>query len=80
MSDDGYQRYLFEYRFDGAEWGIEITARSPQEAKERIAALTWARYKGEIKTKIPVPGAGLIQRITARWLNRSHARADSIRP
>jgi len=55
-----YSRYLFEYRYDGSEWGIEITAKSPEEACERIGALTWARYRGEIAAKIPVPGAGLL--------------------
>jgi len=61
-----FNRYLFEYRHDGAEWGIEIVAKSQQDAQERLSALNWARYKGEIAAKIPVPGAHLINRITAR--------------
>jgi hypothetical protein len=63
FSDDKFNRYLFEYRHDGSEWGIEIQARSQREALDRIKALTWARYKGEIVAKVPVPGAGLIGRI-----------------
>ena len=63
--DSRFNRYLFEYRHDGAEWGIQIIARSPEEARERIGALTWATYKGEIAAQIPLPGTSLIQRITA---------------
>jgi hypothetical protein len=57
VSMDGeYQRYLFEYRHDGSEWGIEIVAKSQQDAQERLKAISWARYKGKIAAKIPVPG------------------------
>jgi len=58
-----YARYLFEYRFDNAEWGLEISAASPAEAQERMKALAWAQYRGEIALRVPVPGAGLILRI-----------------
>jgi hypothetical protein len=64
--DDGYARYLFEYRHDGSEWGIEIVAKSPQDAQERLKALNWARYKGEIAAKIPVPGGRLLRRLFFR--------------
>lgn len=67
ISDNGFNRYLFEYRHEGSEWGLEITARSPDEAKERIKSLAWARYQGEIKAKVPVPAAGLIQWIASRF-------------
>ena len=66
MTSATFQRYLFEYRHEDTEWGIEIMAASPQEAHERIKALTWARYKGEIRAKIPVPGGGLFGRIVGR--------------
>jgi hypothetical protein len=52
---DKFQRYLFEYKFDDAEWGIEIKATSPSEARERLKAISWAQYKGEIQATIPVP-------------------------
>jgi hypothetical protein len=55
-----YRRYLFEYRYEGSDWAIEIMAKSPEEARERLGALTWARYRGEVAAKIPVPGAGLL--------------------
>jgi len=61
----GYNRYLFEYRHEDSDWAFEITAKSPAEARERLGALTWARYRGEIAAKVPVPGAGLLERITA---------------
>ena len=60
-----YRPYLFEYRHDGAQWGIEIVAKSPEDARERVKALSWATYKGEIAAKIPVPGGRLLERIWA---------------
>ena len=51
--NESFNRYLFEYRFDGSEWGIEITAASPDEARERLKALAWAHYKGRVVAIIP---------------------------
>jgi hypothetical protein len=66
-SDSGcYGRYLFEYRHDDAEWGIEILATSRDDARERLKALSWAQYKGEVAATIPIPGAGFLSRIAAR--------------
>lgn len=53
-----FKRYLFEYRHEGSEWGIEIVATSQTDARERLKALTWARYQGEVKAKLSVPSAG----------------------
>jgi hypothetical protein len=68
-SEGEYRQYLFEYRYGHSDWGIQITAKSADEAQERLKQLAWARYKGEIGAIIPVPGAGLFKRITAllRW-------------
>ncbi len=56
-NDANFQKYLFEYKFGNAEWGIEIVAANPAEARERLKALSWAQYKGEIFATIPViPG------------------------
>lgn len=61
-SDVQFNRYLFEYRHDGADWGIEITARSPADAKERLKSLAWARYQGEVQAKFHIPTGGLLGR------------------
>jgi hypothetical protein len=66
VTSDDYRRYLFEYRHGDADWGIEIVAKSPQDAQERLKAISWARYKGEIAAKIPMPGGGLLNRIFSR--------------
>jgi len=60
-----FNRYLFEYRHGGAEWGIEIAARSPEEARERLKSLAWARYQGEIKAKMHIPSMRFISRFAA---------------
>lgn len=67
ISENDYRRYLFEYRHDGSEWGIEIVATSPEDAQERIKALGWARYKGEIAATIHIPGGRLLNRIWTRF-------------
>jgi hypothetical protein len=67
MGDKPYHRYLFEYRHDGRDWGIDVVATSPEDAKARLKALTWARYQGEIKAKITVPGGGLLSRFIDWW-------------
>jgi hypothetical protein len=64
-SEGGYNQYLFEYRFDDSEWGLTITAKSPEEARERLKSISWAQYRGEIAAIIPIPGAGLLSRIGA---------------
>lgn len=53
-------RHLFEYRHQGADWALEIEADSVDDAKERLKALTWARYNGEIRAKVRVPGGGIL--------------------
>jgi hypothetical protein len=55
------QRHLFEYRFNGSEWGLEITAANSAEAQERLKALAWAQYKGRIFAKIPVASGRMIR-------------------
>ncbi len=65
IEDVKFNRYFFEYRHDNADWGIEIVARSSEEAKQRIQALTWARYQGEIKAIVPVPATRLIEKMFA---------------
>jgi hypothetical protein len=54
-----YERYLFEYRFQDAEWAFEIVATSPEEARERLKAISWAQYKGHIFAKIAVTGGSV---------------------
>lgn len=67
-SDDAFNRYLFEYRHDGSEYGIVISARTPAEAKERINALNFARYCGEVHATIHVPDVGPnLGRRIRRW-------------
>lgn len=59
MSKVTFQRYLFEYRHDNSEWGIEFEATSPEDAKERLKALAWATYRGRVAATIPLPGKSL---------------------
>jgi hypothetical protein len=67
LPESEYKTYLFTYRYDGAEWGITLMARTADEAKARLARLSYATYDGEVMTMIPVPSVfqqigGIIKR------------------
>ena len=45
--------YLFSYRYDGAEWALELKAHDADDAKARLAALTSARLDGVLVAEVP---------------------------
>lgn len=65
-SSEVYTTHLFSYRHDGTEWTLEIKARDPHDAKERLKALPFARYDGELIAKVPVSLGPLMR--AAVWL------------
>lgn len=69
LQESGFKSHLFEYRHEGSEWGIEIVARSPEDAHNRLKSLAWAQYRGEIKAKFVVPSTGLIRRFVSWFSN-----------
>ena len=60
------KRFLFEYPFRGDVYCFEIPADDAAEAQERIKALPWAQYKGEIFATIPATPAGWLRRLFFR--------------
>jgi hypothetical protein len=64
---EGNRRFLFTYRYNGAEYGLDVVAASAREATERVGRKALARYDGEIFATIRVPGAGLVGRLIA-WM------------
>jgi hypothetical protein len=64
-----YKRFLFEYRHEGAEWALELSARDLDDAKARLKALPWAKYKGEVAMKIRLPRPSRLGRILQRALH-----------
>lgn len=68
-SFDGYRTHLFSYRHDGAEWTLEIKARDARDAQERIKALPFARYDGELIAKVPANLGPLMK--AAVWLRNA---------
>lgn len=63
------REFLFTYRFGGKEWGASVFASSPAEAKEKIKAMSLARYDGECMMKIPASASmfGLVPRLIVWW-------------
>ena len=66
FSSEAYTTHLFSYRHNGADWTLEIKARDPRDAKERLKAMPFARYDGELIAKLPVSLGPLMR--TAVWL------------
>jgi hypothetical protein len=51
-----FKRYLFEYAHDGEEWGIEVAASSPSDARDRVRSLYYnGALKGEIAFVVKIP-------------------------
>lgn len=49
-----YATHLFSYHFADAKWSLEIKAKNADEARERLKALAWATYDGELIASVPV--------------------------
>lgn len=54
-SVSSFKVFLFSYRYEGAEWNVEIPAQSWEDAKRRVSALTYAKCDGEVVARLPVP-------------------------
>ena len=54
-SEVKFTTYLFSYHHNGARWGIEIPATSPEDAKARLSKIALAKFDGELVMTIPVP-------------------------
>lgn len=59
---DETRKFLFNYRYDGDEYGLDVVAATPEEAKARVRAMSLARYEGEIHLTVHIPMGGLIAR------------------
>ena len=46
--------YLASYPYKGKRYAIDICAESEAEARERIKALAWTKYDGELVARVPV--------------------------
>jgi hypothetical protein len=56
-SRSDFKLFLFSYRHEGADWNIEIPARSWDDARKRVSALALARCDGEVMLRMPaLPG------------------------
>jgi hypothetical protein len=56
-SHSDFKVFLFSYRHEGAEWNVEIPARSWEDARKRVSALALARCEGEVVLRMPaLPG------------------------
>jgi len=66
----GERKFLFNYRFEGADYGLDVAASDPDEARRKISAIGLARYEGEIFATIRVPARALMILRILNWLPR----------
>jgi hypothetical protein len=72
---DQYPTHLFSYRFNGRDYTVDIVAKDAEEAKERLKALNWAKYDGELVARIPnTVGAGVFTRLAVAVRNALSVR------
>lgn len=48
------RKYVCSYRYDGAQWQVEIMAANHEDAEARIRAMRMATVDGEALLKVPV--------------------------
>lgn len=52
--------YLCSYPFKGSEWCLKIDAEDEVEARERLKALCWAKFDGELVMELPAHRGGFM--------------------
>lgn len=67
---EGEEVYLFRYNFKGKTYGLDLIAKSKEEAMQEIWMMSQAEYDGVLKQtiKVTVPGTGLWVRFKV-WFN-----------
>ena len=48
-----YEKHMFTYRHDGAEWTLTLNATNADDARARIGKLAYATYDGVIGSEMP---------------------------
>jgi hypothetical protein len=72
-----YSTHIFSYRFNDRQYTIDIVAKDDTEAKERLKALAWAKYDGELVARIP-SSLGIFARLSVAVRNALLARLPQI--
>lgn len=75
MVKEQYPTFLIRYRYDGAEWGLSLPARDIDDAKARLARLSYATIDGELVMTLPASTGPLAALLTGLrnalyWLQR----------
>lgn len=67
-SVSSFKSFLVSYRYEGAEWNVELPAQSWEDARRRVSALSLARCEGEVIARLPAT-VGPVARIAAAVRN-----------
>jgi len=63
-----FKNYMVSYRYDGAQWNIELPATSHEDAEQRLSQLHFGRVDGEIVANVP-GSMGPIAMLATRFRN-----------
>ena len=63
--DSEHKTFLVRYRYEGAEWGLQISARDFDDAKARLAFLPYANIDGELAMTLPTSTGPLAAALVA---------------
>ena len=68
---NNFKNYLFTYSYDNDQYSLEIPANSLDEAKRKLARMTFAQYEGELIVNAQaLPTTGVIVKIYTWIMNK----------
>jgi len=73
IDDDRFKTYLISYHHEGAQWNLELPARSYKDARARLQKLPSAWIDGELVMSVPA-SLGFLARVVAVLRNALRRR------
>lgn len=64
MVNESYKTFAIRYRHDGSEWGLQLPARDLEDARARLAKLSYATIDGELVMTLPAATGPLAMLLT----------------
>lgn len=60
-----FRTFLVSYNYEGAQWSLEIKARSMADAKARLGRLAFGTVDGELVATVPAVAGPFVRLFTA---------------
>lgn len=67
MAEENWEKYQCSYSLDGAGWGVQVVAKSFEDAQRRLRAIGMTgQVGGPIALEVHIPERGWIARLLTR--------------